>query len=171
MWTLVWRISSSSLITDLSAPKRKHWWLAFLRCFSDEINLLIPLDRTSLFMGFGFGFCTIHKIFPMRWDGWLASRTQWTWVWANSRRWWGTGKPDVLRLMGSQRVGHDWVTEWQSALRPFCTFTNSSKCSWLMFWEAFQDEAWDHFRTGGQGGERLSQTNRSAPLAGARVWL
>ena len=45
------------------------------------------------------------------WDGWMASPTQWTWVWANSGRWWWTGKPDVLQSMGSQRVGHDWATE------------------------------------------------------------
>ena len=47
------------------------------------------------------------------WDGCMASPTQRTWVWANSRRWWGTGKPGVLQSMGSQRVGHDWVTEQQ----------------------------------------------------------
>ena len=44
-------------------------------------------------------------------DGWMASMTQWTWVWANSRRLWKTGKPGVLQFMGSQRVKHDWVTE------------------------------------------------------------
>ena len=33
--------------------------------------------------------------------------------WANSRRWWGTGQPGVLLSMGSQRVGHDLVTEQQ----------------------------------------------------------
>ena len=38
-----------------------------------------------------------------------ASLTQWTWVWANSGRWWWTGKPGVLQSMGSQRV--DLVTE------------------------------------------------------------
>ena len=50
------------------------------------------------------------------WDGWMASLTQWTWVWVNSRSWWWTGRPVVLRFMGSQRVGHDWVTElnWTS---------------------------------------------------------
>ena len=42
---------------------------------------------------------------------WMASLTQWTWVWANSRRWWRTGKPGMLQSLGSQRVGHDWVTE------------------------------------------------------------
>ena len=45
------------------------------------------------------------------WDGWMASRTQWTWVWVNSGKWWWTGRPGVLRFMGSQRVGHDWTTE------------------------------------------------------------
>ena len=52
------------------------------------------------------------------WDGWTASPTQWTWVWANSKRWWRTGKPDELQSMGSQRVRHDWVTElnWTDSL-------------------------------------------------------
>ena len=47
------------------------------------------------------------------WDGWMASLTQWTWVWANSGRWWRTGKPGVLQFMGSQRVRHDLATEQQ----------------------------------------------------------
>ena len=45
------------------------------------------------------------------WDGWMVSLTQWTWVWVNSGSWWWTGRPGVLRFMGSQRVGHVWVTE------------------------------------------------------------
>ena len=36
------------------------------------------------------------------WDGWMASPTQWTWVWANSGWWWRTGNPCVLQSMGSQ---------------------------------------------------------------------
>ena len=47
------------------------------------------------------------------WDGWMASPTLWTWVWGNFRRWWMTGKTDVLQSMVSQIVGHYWVTEWQ----------------------------------------------------------
>ena len=43
-------------------------------------------------------------------DGWMASLTQWTWVWASSRRWWRTWKPSMLQSVGSQRVGHDWTT-------------------------------------------------------------
>ena len=45
------------------------------------------------------------------WDGWMASPTKWTWVWVNSRSWWWTGSPGLLRSMGSQRVGHYWATE------------------------------------------------------------
>ena len=45
------------------------------------------------------------------WDGWMASLTWWTWVWVDSGSWWWTGRPGVLRFMGSQRVGHDWATE------------------------------------------------------------
>ena len=45
------------------------------------------------------------------WNGWMASPTWWTWVWASSRSWWRTGKPGVLQSVASQRVGHDWATE------------------------------------------------------------
>ena len=48
------------------------------------------------------------------WDGWMASLTQWTWVWASSMRWWRIGKSGMLQSKESQRVGHDWVTEQQS---------------------------------------------------------
>ena len=50
------------------------------------------------------------------WDGWMASLIQWTWVWVNSGSLWWTGRPGVLRFMGSQRVGHNWATElnWTS---------------------------------------------------------
>ena len=55
------------------------------------------------------------------WDGWMASPTRWAWVWVDSGSWWWTGRPGVLRFMGSQRVGHDWATE-QNWSEP------SSKC-------------------------------------------
>ena len=41
----------------------------------------------------------------------MTSPTQWTWVWVNSGSCWWTGRPGVLRFMGSQRGGHDWATE------------------------------------------------------------
>ena len=45
------------------------------------------------------------------WDDWMASLTQWTWVWASSGSWWWTGRRGVLQSTGSQRVRHYWVTE------------------------------------------------------------
>ena len=53
------------------------------------------------------------------WAGWMASPTQWTWVWVNCRSWWWTGRPDVLQSMGLQRVRHAWVTKlnWTEYLR------------------------------------------------------
>ena len=47
------------------------------------------------------------------WDGWMASLTQWTWVWASSGSWWRTGKAGVLQFTGSKRIGHNWATEQQ----------------------------------------------------------
>ena len=54
-----------------------------------------------------------------RWDGWMASPTQRTWVCVNSGSWWWTGRSGVLQSMWLQRVGHDWAneqnwTEWYS---------------------------------------------------------
>ena len=50
------------------------------------------------------------------WDGWMASLTQWTWVWAGSGRWWRTGKPGMLQSMGFPRVGYNLETEQQKML-------------------------------------------------------
>ena len=51
------------------------------------------------------------------WNGWVASPTQWTWVWVSSGTWWWMGKPGMLQSMGSQRFGHNWATEvnWTSS--------------------------------------------------------
>ena len=49
-------------------------------------------------------------------DGWMASPTQWTWVWVSSGRWWRAGKPGMLWSTGSQRVGHNWETELTEAI-------------------------------------------------------
>ena len=42
---------------------------------------------------------------------WMASLTQWTWVWGGSGSWWRTGRPGVLQSMGLPTVGHNWTTE------------------------------------------------------------
>ena len=61
------------------------------------------------------------------WDGWIASLTRWTWVWVDFGSWWWTGRPGVLRFMGSQRVGHNWATElnWTELKGNNCTIYQS----------------------------------------------
>ena len=71
------------------------------------------------------------------WDGWMASPTQWTWVWVNSGSWWWTGRPGVLQSMGLQRVKHNRATElnWTELyvysvvylIPPFGCFKGTSK--------------------------------------------
>ena len=81
-------------------------------------------------------------------DGWMASSTWWTWLWVDSGSWWWTGRPGVLRFMGSQRVRHDWATElnWIE-LKPFnitviqvyAPTTNAEEAEVEQFYEDRQD--------------------------------
>ena len=61
------------------------------------------------------------------WDGWMASLMQWTWVWANSRSLWRTGKPGMLQSMGLQKVRHDRATEQQKYMH---THTHTYTYKW-----------------------------------------
>ena len=78
------------------------------------------------------------------WDGWMASLTQWTWVWVNSKSWWWTGKPGVLQSMGWQRVGHNWATElnWTEQNN----FPLPLLCLFLSFDGASKRHDWGHLR-------------------------
>ena len=63
------------------------------------------------------------------WDGWMASPTQWTWVWVDSGSWWRTGRPGVLQFMGSQEVGHERATELN-----WSRVSNTKKSWWEIIW-------------------------------------
>ena len=56
------------------------------------------------------------------WDGWMASLTRWTWVWARSGSWWWIGEAGVLWSMESQRVRHDWATVLNWMLHSYVSF-------------------------------------------------
>ena len=71
------------------------------------------------------------------WDDWMASLTQWTWVWVGSVNWSWTGKPGVLQYMGSQRVRHNWAAELNWGSRYIWAHL---MCSWdflLVNWSDF----------------------------------
>ena len=79
------------------------WW-AMVLGVSKSRDMAKVIEYVPLFHLESFG--GIYKG-----NGWMASLIQWMCVWVNSGSWWWTGRPGVLRFMGSQRVGHDWATE------------------------------------------------------------
>ena len=83
----------------------KEWWWSWNS--STSCNELTHWKRLWCCEGLGAG----GEGDDRGWDGWMASRTRWTWVWVNSRRWWWTGRPGKLQFMGSQRLRQDWVIE------------------------------------------------------------
>ena len=97
-------------------PKRSQSWLFIGRTDAEaETPVLWPphvkswahWKRPWCWEGLGAG----REGDDRGWDGWMASPTQWTWVWLNSGSWRWTGRPGVLRFMSSQRAGHNWATE------------------------------------------------------------
>ena len=117
-WTVVLektleRLLGSKEIQPVN-PKEDQSWISIGRCWSWNSNALatwceelVHWKRSWCWERLKTGGEGDNR----GWDGWMASPTRWTWIWASSGSWWGTGRPGVLWFMGSQRVGHDWVTE------------------------------------------------------------
>ena len=79
------------------------------------------------------------------WDGWMASLTQWTWVWVDSRSWGWTGRPGMSQSLESQRVGHDWATELKMNIKEFFLWIRNHRTiklypqedSWRLYYYQF----------------------------------
>ena len=106
-WTA--RISNQSILKEISPEysfeelmlKLKLQYFGHVMGRTDSLEKTLMLGKTEgIEEGNGRG-----------WDGWMASPTQWTWVWVSAESWWWTGDPGELQSMGSQRVGHNWTTE------------------------------------------------------------
>ena len=103
-WTA--RISNQSILKGISPEYSLEGLMLKLQYFGHLMQRTDSLEKTLM----------LGKIEGRRrgddrgQDGWMGSRTCWTWVWTNSGSWWWTGKPGVLQSMGLQRVGHDWAT-------------------------------------------------------------
>ena len=92
-----------SILTEMNS-ECWSWWLKLkLQYFGYLMQANDSLEK-SLILGKieGRKRRVCHR---MRWLA--VSPMQWVWTWANSERWWGTGRPGVLQSMGSQRVGHN----------------------------------------------------------------
>ena len=112
-WTA--RISNQSIPKEISPEysleglilKLKRQYSGHQMWTTDSLEKTLMLGKTRQ-----------EKGMTEDWDGWMASRSRRTWVWASSGSWWWIGKPGVLHSMGLQRVGHNWATElyWENPL-------------------------------------------------------
>ena len=105
-WTA--RRSNQSILKEISPEYWKDWcWSWNSNTLATSCEELIHLKRPCCWEILKVGGEGDNR----GWDGWMASPTRCTWVWASSGRHWRTGKPGVLQSMGLQRVGHDCATE------------------------------------------------------------
>ena len=100
-------------------PKGNQLWI-FIRRTDAAAPIVLPPDANSQLIGKDPdpGKDWEEGGNDRRWNGWMASPTQWTGIWANSRRWWRTGKPGVLQSMGLQRVRHNWMIIYSVLIAP-----------------------------------------------------
>ena len=96
---------SSKHLTVVSTPV---WFFARLNPNTYGSPSVSHLARCSVLFSYSF----LNQFLLNRgWDVWMASPTQWTWVWAKFCSLWWTGKPGVPQPMGLEKVRHDWDTE------------------------------------------------------------
>ena len=82
-------------------PKRYQSWIFTGRTDAEaETSILWPPDAKNWLIGDWERLKAGGEGGDRGWDGWMASLTQWTCIWVNSRSWWWTGSPDVLHPMG-----------------------------------------------------------------------
>ena len=138
-WTARW--SNHSILKEISPEYSLEGLMLKLKlqCFGHLMQITDSLERPWCWkrLKAGGGGDNIG------WDGRMASLTWWTWVWACSRILWWTGKPDMLQSMGSQRVGHNWVSELSKSL----SINNYSKQKWIEFSNQKAHESLEGWKT------------------------
>ena len=89
-------------------PKRNQSWIFIGRTDAEaETPIFLPPDAKSWRPWCWERLKVGGEGDNRGWDGWMASPTQWTWVWVNSGSWWWIGRPGMLQSMGSQGVWDD----------------------------------------------------------------
>ena len=124
LWYCEKTLESPLDCTEIKAvnPKGNQSWIFIGRTDAEaETPILWPPDAQNWLIGkdpdAGKDWRQEEEEKGMTEDSWMASPTQWTWVWGSSGSWWWTEKPGMLQSMGLQRVGHDWATELNWTLR------------------------------------------------------
>ena len=118
-WTVVLEKTLASPLDSKEVkpvnPKGNQCWIFIERTDAEsEAPIHCPHDAQSWFVGKDWCWERLKAKVEggnRGWDCWMALLTQWTWVWANSRRLWRTGWPGVLQSLGLKRVRRDLATE------------------------------------------------------------
>ena len=130
-----------------SQSQRNQFWIFIGRTDAEaEAPILWPPDSKSWLIGkdpdAGKDWRQEEKQGDRGWDGWMASLTQWIWVWAGSRRWWRTGKPGVHWVAKSWTQLSNWTTRekqlWSLVPVLYPSSAQSHLCKHLSTWEAPQ---------------------------------
>ena len=103
-WTA--RRSNQSILKEISPKYSLEGLMLKLQYFGHLIRRADSSEKTLM-----LGKTEGREGDDRGWDGWMASSTQWTWVWVNSGSWWWTRRPGVLQSIRSQRVGHN-LSNW-----------------------------------------------------------
>ena len=105
-WTA--RRSKQSILKEISPGISLEGMMLKLKLqyFGHLMRRVDSLEKTVMLGGIGG-----RRIRGQQRMRWMASLTRRTWVWVISGSWWWTGRPGMLRFMGSQRVRHIWTTE------------------------------------------------------------
>ena len=106
---------------------RLHKWKGILCSWTWRINVKMTILPKAMYR-FNVGGTGGRRRRRQQRMRWLDGITRWTWVWVNSGNWWWTGRPGVLRFMGSQRIRHNWATElnWTESLSKYQSRINNS---------------------------------------------
>ena len=102
-WTA--RRSSQSILKEMSPEYSLEELMLKLQYFGHLMERTDSFERPWCWERLKAG----GKGHGRRWDGWVASPTWWTLVWASSGNWW-TGKPGVLQSTGLQ--SQIWLSDW-----------------------------------------------------------
>ena len=111
-WRRLLRVPSTarrfnqSILMEISPEYSLEGLMLKLQYFGHLIRRTESLEKT-LMLGKIEGWRRRERQ-RMRWLDGITNLMDMSWV--NSGTWWWTGKPGVLQSVGSQRVGHDWVT-------------------------------------------------------------
>ena len=107
-WTA--RRSTQSILKEISPDYSLEWrmlklklqYLGYLMWRTDSFEKTLMLEKTEVG----------RKGDDRGWDGWMASLTQSTWVWINSRSWWWTGRLGTLQSKGHKELDMTEQLNW-----------------------------------------------------------